>query len=101
MKNYYVYILANNHNNVLYIGVTNDLARRVSEHKLKLIPGFTKKYNVDRLVYYEHFYNIKDAISRETSFKGLTRRKKDLLITSFNKELKDLSDEWGWNQSLS
>lgn len=95
-RNYYIYLLMNQHHNVLYIGVTNDLARRVSEHKQKLVKGFTKKYNVDQLVYYETFSQITDAIHREKELKGWRRSKKLNLIKSINPFLKDLSTEWGW-----
>ena len=98
--NYYVYIMTNNFGNVIYIGVTNDLARRVSEHKQKLIPGFTKKYNIDKLVYYEHFNNIKEAIVREKILKGWRRDRKNKLIQSVNSNFNDLSEEWGWNKNL-
>ena len=73
----YVYLLANKHNNVLYTGVTSDLIRRVYEHKSKLVQGFTKKYNVDRLVYYEACANIVVAIEREKQIKGWARKKKE------------------------
>jgi len=78
----------------LYIGVTNDLERRVSEHKLEIIPGFTKKYGCKKLVYYENFSNINDAIAREKYLKGLKRIKKEDLIRSINPKWKDLSEEW-------
>ena len=65
MKDYYVYILTNEHNTVLYTGVTNDLVRRVYEHKQKLVDGFTKRYNVSKLVYYEHTTDVYSAITRE------------------------------------
>jgi putative endonuclease len=71
----YVYLLANKHNNVLYAGVTNDLIRRVYEHKNKLVAGFTKKYNVDKLVYYEACGSIIVAIEREKQIKGWSRQK--------------------------
>ena len=74
----------NKHNTVIYIGVTNDLARRISEHKQKLIKGFTEKYNLDKLVYYEHFTQIKDAISREKCLKGWRRERKIELIKKVN-----------------
>jgi putative endonuclease len=92
--NYYVYILTNSRNTVLYIGVTNDLARRISEHKLKLIKGFTSKYNVDKLVYYETFSDPNQAIHREKELKGWLRSKKISLINSINLGFKDLSLEW-------
>ena len=81
---YYVYILTNKNNTVLYIGVTNDLVRRCHEHKSKLHKGFTEKYNVDKLVYYEVFDFIEDAIKREKQLKGYSRIKKDNLIDSVN-----------------
>ena len=71
----YIYLLANKHNNVLYTGVTNDLIRRVYEHKNKLVAGFTKKYNVVRLVYYEVCGSIITAIEREKQIKGWSRKK--------------------------
>ena len=92
--NYYVYILTNSRNTVLYIGVTNDLARRISEHKLKLIKGFTSKYNIDKLVYYETFSDPNQAIHREKELKGWLRSKKISLINSVNPDFKDLSLEW-------
>ena len=78
--NYYVYILTNKHNTVLYTGVTNDLMRRVSEHKQKIIKGFTAKYNCDKLVFYEHYFNIDEAIKREKQIKGWKRYKRINLI---------------------
>ena len=89
---YYVYILSNKTNNVLYIGVTNNLERRLYEHKNKLIDGFTKKYNVNKLVYFETTTDVKSAIQREKQLKNLVRRKKDELIDSVNPERKDLSE---------
>lgn len=86
----YVYLLANKHNNVLYTGVTSDLIRRVYEHKNKLVKGFTQKYNVDRLVYYEACENIVVAIQREKQIKGWSRKKKDELINALNPEWNDL-----------
>lgn len=91
-KNYYVYILANKSNNVLYIGVTNNLKRRVLEHKNKVNKGFAYRYNVDKLVYYEHFTNILEAIKREKRMKKWNRQWKDELINSFNPEWKELFD---------
>lgn len=86
----YVYLLANKHNNVLYSGVTNDLIRRVYEHKNKLVAGFTQKYNVDRLVYFEVCSSIIVAIEREKQIKGWSRKKKQNLINSLNPEWDDL-----------
>jgi putative endonuclease len=90
MKNYCIYILTNKNNTVLYVGVTNNLTRRIWEHKSKLIEGFTKKYNVDKLVYFESFDNPKDAIKREKQLKAGSRKKKIELINKINPEWKDL-----------
>lgn len=87
---YFVYILTNK-SNTLYIGVTNNLERRMWEHKNKLVDGFTSKYNLDKLVYYEEFRRIEDAIAAEKKIKGWTRKKKMELIRSNNPEFKDLS----------
>jgi putative endonuclease len=89
-KQYYVYILTNKNNTVLYTGVTNDLKRRVYEHKAKLIEGFTKKYNVEKLVYYEVFADSYNAIAREKQIKGGSRQKKINLINGMNETWKDL-----------
>ena len=78
---------------VFYTGVTSDLEKRVYEHKLKLIEGFTKKYNVDKLVYYEVFNEINDAIEREKQIKSGSRQKKIDLISSMNPSWKDLSNK--------
>lgn len=86
----YVYLLANKHNNVLYTGVTNDLIRRVYEHKNKMMAGFTKKYNVDRLVYYEVCSEIIVAIEREKQIKGWSRKKKHALVNALNPQWNDL-----------
>ena len=90
MKQYYVYIMSNE-SRTLYTGVTSDLELRVYEHKQKLIPGFTAKYNVTRLVYTETTQYIQAAIAREKQIKGWLRRKKIALIESMNPEWKDLS----------
>ena len=87
---YYVYILANKSNSVVYVGVTNDLVRRCHEHKKKLIRGFTEKYNVDKLVYYEVFDQIDFAIKREKQIKGYSRVKKDMLINKLNSKWEEL-----------
>lgn len=92
-RNYYVYILTNKIKTVLYIGVTNNLKRRIYEHKNKLISGFTEKYNVDRLIYYEHFDNINDAIKREKQLKKWNRKWKEELITKENPDWNDLYNE--------
>jgi len=89
-NNYYVYILASNNNRVLYIGVTNNLKRRIYEHKEKTIKGFTSKYNVNRLVYYEIYEDVKEAIKREKQLKSGRRNKKERLINKFNKNWNDL-----------
>ena len=93
MKPYYVYILANE-TGTLYTGVTNDLKRRVYEHKHKLVEGFTKRYNVSRLVYYEETGDIKAALMREKQIKGWLRQKKIKLIKSVNPKWEDLSEGW-------
>jgi putative endonuclease len=90
-NNYYIYIMANWKNTVIYIGVTNDLLRRLFEHKNKLLDGFTKKYNLDKLVYFETFNDINDAIKREKELKKWRREKKNNLIESVNSEWRDLS----------
>ena len=82
--------MSNKDDNVLYIGVTNDLIRRVYEHKNKLIAGFTKKYNVTKLVYFEEFSEVEDAINREKQLKGGSRQKKIELIESVNNKWRDL-----------
>ncbi len=87
---YYIYILSNKNNTVLYTGVTNDLVKQCHEHKNKLIKGFTEKYNVDKLVYYEVFDFIDLAIKREKQIKGYSRRKKDMLIDKVNADRNEL-----------
>ena len=82
---YYVYILTNTHHNVLYTGVTNDLERRCYEHKQKKIKGFTQKYNVDKLIYFERFDSIDSAIDREKQIKGFSREKNWHLLISLIK----------------
>ena len=88
---YYVYILTNYTNSVMYIGMTNDLTRRISEHKSGLIEGFTKKYHVHKLVYFESTEDVNNAIKREKHLKGWTRAKKNALVETVNPEWKDLS----------
>ena len=90
-QTYYVYMLTNEYNNVLYIGVTNNLTRRVHEHQSGLIDGFTRKYNIHKLVWYESCHDIRDAIAREKQLKGWIRRKKESLINAINPAWSDLS----------
>jgi putative endonuclease len=92
-KEYCVYIMTNAHNTVIYSGVTNNLARRVYEHKNGLGGTFTKKYNVNKLVYYEAGDNVNAALAREKQIKGGSRKKKIDLVNSVNPEWKDLFDE--------
>ncbi len=92
-KQGYVYLMMNKSNTVIYIGVTSDLAKRISEHKQKLVNGFTQKYNVNKLVYYEIFDRIDGAITREKQIKSGSRSKKITLIKSMNPAFKDLSFE--------
>jgi len=101
MKQYYVYIMTNK-SRTLYTAVTNNLTRRVYEHKQKLVPGFTRRYNINRLVYYEVTPDIRAAISREKQIKGWLRAKKIGLIESVNPEWRDLSADWfeGGDSSL-
>ena len=94
MKDYFVYIITNKDGTVLYTGMTNDLERRIYEHKHKLVPGFSAKYNLDRLVYFEQGNDVTSVITREKEIKGWLRSKKKALITSFNPEWRDLSTEW-------
>ena len=91
---YFVYILTNWDDSVLYIGVTNNLPRRLYEHYNGLADGFTKKYNVHKLVYYESTNDVYSAISREKQLKKWNRSKKNELITRANPQWKDLSQDW-------
>ena len=90
-KTFYVYLMTNRSRVVLYIGVTNSLVRRVWEHRNKTRDGFTKKYNVDRLVYFESFRDPRNAISREKEIKGWRRSKKNALVETLNPKWADLS----------
>jgi putative endonuclease len=90
---FFVYILASKRNGTLYVGVTNDLARRLSEHKAKLVPGFTRKYDVDQLVYFETFDSILEARAREHSLKRWRRSWKVALIEKLNPDWRDLTNE--------
>lgn len=92
-KQYYVYLMTNKNNSVLYTGITNDLKRRVYEHKEKLVNGFTKKYNVSKLIYYEMLEDPENAVLREKKIKAGSRQKKIDLINSMNKEWHDLYEQ--------
>ena len=94
MQEYYVYILTNYTDSTLYIGVTNDLRRRLYEHKTKQLPGFINKYNLTKLVYFEKTTDIKSAIQREKNLKKWNRAWKIDLIKKFNPTFEDLSDNW-------
>ena len=91
---YYVYILANKTNTTVYIGVTDDLMRRLQEHRNDRVDGFTKTYHVHKLVYYETFSNVQYAIAREKQLKGWRRSKKDALIEGANPSWKDQAGDW-------
>lgn len=91
MNTYYTYILSNHTNTVLYIWMTNNILRRIYEHKNKNHPWFTAKYNCTKLVYYEEYNHAKEAILREKQLKWRTRKKKDMLIDTTNIERKDLA----------
>lgn len=90
---FFVYILASRRNGTLYIGVTNNLARRIAEHKAKLVPGFTRKYGVDLLVYFEAYDSILEARAREHAMKRWRRAWKVELIEKLNPDWRDLSDQ--------
>jgi len=94
MNKSYVYFITNKNNTVIYIGVTSELIRRVYQHKTKAYKGFTSKYNCDKLVYYETFSDINQAISREKQLKSGNRKRKENLINTTNPEWNDLSDGW-------
>ena len=91
MNQYYVYMMSNKGRNVLYIGVTNNLERRVAEHKSDTIEGFTQKYKCHALVYYEEYGDVNDAIHREKQLKCWSRTKKDALVETLNPLWKDLA----------
>jgi len=92
-KKYYIYIMSNNTNTVTCIGVTNDLKRRIYQHKIKLGQGFTVKYNIGKLVYYEICQDVRSAILREKQIKSGSRKNKVELINTMNKEWRDLYEE--------
>jgi len=93
MRVYYVYVMASR-SRVLYTGVTNDLARRVNEHKQGLTPGFTTRYRITRLVYYEEFADVRDAIAREKQIKAWTRARRISLVEGGNPSWRDLAEQW-------
>jgi len=93
-KTYFVYLLANWNNKVIYLGVTNNLERRLYEHTNKLVKGFTEKYNVNKLVYFEETQDIAAAIVREKEIKKWRREKKNQLVNRMNPNWEDLSAEW-------
>ncbi len=90
---FFIYILANKSNTTLYVGVTNNLIRRVYEHKNKLVEGFTKRYNIDKLIYFEQTADVETAIEREKQIKNYSRKKKDILIKEFNPNWDDLYEK--------
>jgi putative endonuclease len=92
-KQYYVYIMTNR-SGTLYVGVTNNIKKRIYQHKNKLVEGFTKKYNIDMLIYYETFSDVRSAISREKLIKVWLRSKKIDLINTTNPDWTDLSKDW-------
>ncbi len=92
---YYVYLLASKRNGTLYTGVTNNLQRRLYEHRAKLVPGFTSRYNVALLVHFEETEDITAAIEREKQIKSWSRRKKPALIEAENPHWEDLAEGWG------
>ncbi|MBW2581279.1 MAG: GIY-YIG nuclease family protein [Deltaproteobacteria bacterium] len=97
-KNFFVYIMASP-TGTLYTGMTNDLMKRVYQHKNKLVEGFTKKYNVTRLAYYEETHDVSAAIDREKQIKGWRRSKKTDLIKSINPTWRDLAEDWFDNEN--
>jgi len=94
MNIFYVYILANQHHTVFYTGFTDNLERRVYEHKNKLLQGFTKKYNIDKLLYYEKFRTAEEALHREKQIKKYKRAWKENLINSINSDWRDLYEDF-------
>lgn len=98
--NYYVYLLTTSDNSVFYTGVTNDLVRRIVEHKVHLNKGFTDKYNITKLVYYELFHNVDEAIKREKQLKRYPRTWKAHLIALMNAEWNDLSESIGVTKKI-
>ncbi|MFQ5965210.1 MAG: GIY-YIG nuclease family protein [Candidatus Scalinduaceae bacterium] len=93
-KRYYIYLITNWNNKVMYVGVTNNLVRRIYEHKSKLVKGFTNRYNINKLVYYEETHDVIAALAREKEIKKWRREKKNQLVNQMNPNWKDLSLEW-------
>jgi len=91
MKSYFVYMVTNKGRTTLYIGITNSLKRRVSQHRQGEISGFSKRYNTNRLIYYEQYNDVRDAIAREKQLKGWSRNKKDALVYKTNPKWTDLA----------
>ena len=94
MHIYWVYIVGNKSATAIYIGVTNSNQRRIAEHKLGVIPGYSQRYKCNRLLYFEEYQNIKDAIAREKELKGWKRERKERLIASLNPHRVDLAAKW-------
>lgn len=92
---YYVYLLTNWNNKVTYVGINNDLRRRLFEHRNKLVKGFTEKYNITKLVYFETTTDVTSAIAREKGIKKWRREKKNKLVETINADWQDLSAGWG------
>lgn len=99
--NYYVYILTNWTDEVMYVGMTNNLERRLVEHREKKVKGFTQKYNLTKLVYYEHCHDVNSAIAREKQLKNWSRKKKNTLVETMNPEWADLAKGWFEDPSTS
>lgn len=91
---YYVYILTNKSNSLIYTGVTNNLGRRLSEHQNEQLDGFTKKYHLYKLVYFEEYFEVNDAIAREKQIKHWTREKKNRLVEAINPDWKDFGENF-------
>ena len=93
---YYIFLLPNKNDNAMYVGVTNDPERRVHEHKMKMVQGFTRKYNSNKLVLFEETHDVRAAIAREKEIKKWRREKKNNLVAAVNPKWKNLSDGWVW-----
>lgn len=96
IEEYFIYITTNKRNSLFYTGLAKNLTRRTWQHKYSLLNGFTKKYNLDKLIYYENFLTEKEAVNREKQIKKWSRIKKINLIKTINPEFRDLSDDWQW-----